>query len=201
MKRLFNILAALLATSQLLLVLLSWFLAATTGTDGSVRSLLSPEGMRFFFGSFVDMLLAPPLAWLLLAAMAWGCLRQSGLLHCFKQPSPQRHHRALLLLLTAVAAVYAGVVALLAAAPHAVLLSATGGLFPSPFSRALVPLLAFGVVLLASVYGFATRRFASPAQLWQSLAAGVAAASPLFPLYVLAAQLAASLHFVFGGTA
>lgn len=194
-SRLLAWLVAILVGAELLLVLLSWLLSATTDADG-VRSLLSAEGIRFFCGGFVEAMLMPPLVWLLLLAMAWGCLRASGLADAMAGRTAMR--RQALWLALGVLTVYLLVIALLAVAPHAVLLSATGRLWPSPFSQALVPVLAFGTIVVAAAYGLSVRRFANIADVCQALSAGIAAAAPLFLLYVLAMQLYASLRFVFG---
>ena len=195
MRKAVSYLAALLALAMLVLFLLSWLLSATT--DDGVHSLLSPEGVRFFFGGFVAMMEKPLLVWLLLLAMAWGCVRSSGLLRAFRVSKDVRQRQALLLLVL-VAVFYAGVLLLLTAVPHAVLLSSTGSLWPSAFSRSLVPVAAFGAVLLSVVYGVVSRRFVSMADVCDSLIGGIASAAPLLLLYVLAVQLYGSLLFVFG---
>lgn len=195
MKRIVAYLALTLVLAMLVLFLLSWLLSATT--DEGVHSLLSAEGVRFFFGGFVAMMQKPLLVWLLLLSMAWGGLRSSGLLTAFRAPMNMRQRQALLLL-SVILVVYVGVILLLTAIPHAVLLSSTGSLWPSAFSRALVPIVAFGVVLLSVVYGLVSRRFLSMADICDSLIAGIASAAPLLLLYVLAVQFYDSLLFVFG---
>ena len=192
-KRLLGYLVVALVLALMALVLLSWLLSATQG--GGVRSLLSSEGIRFFFGGFTDMLGKPLLVWLLLLSMAWGCLRQSGLLQFFSKPLTLHRRRQALVLMAVLLVVYVGVVLMLTLTPQAVLLSATGQLWPSPFSHALVPFVAFGV--LSVVYGLLSRRFLSVADVCQSLTAGIAAAAPLLLLYVLIMQLAGALRFVF----
>jgi len=175
-------------------VLLSWLLFATVGEG--VHSLLSSEGIRFFFGSFVSVISHPLLVWILLLSMAWGCLRACGLLQTFTMPIGYRQRQALFMS-AAFLVVYVGVVLLLTATPHAVLLSATGHLWPSAFSRALVPILAFGVIMLSTVYGITSRRFLSIADICQTLTDGIAAAAPLLLLYILSMQLFGALRFVF----
>lgn len=194
MRKIVAYTALALISGELVLILISWFLTATM-TDG-VHSLLSAEGIRFFFGSFTQMLLHPLLVWMLLLAMASGCLQRSGLLQAFSRDGLRRRRTALrlsavlLLVMLAVALV-------LTCMPHAVLLSATGNLWPSPFSRALVPMVAFAVVVLASVYGLMTRRFLSFTDVCQTMSHGLAQWAPFFLLYVLAAQLVASVGYVF----
>ena len=71
-------LVLLLMVAELLLFILSWLLSATR-MEG-VRSLLSSEGIRWFFGYFTQMVASPLLVWLLLGLCAYGCLQRSGLL-------------------------------------------------------------------------------------------------------------------------
>lgn len=195
-KRVLGYLAVGLVLAWVVLVLLSWLLSATMG-DG-VRSLLSSEGIRFFFGGFVDMMLKPLLVWLLLLSMAFGCLRGSGLLATFTTDAHIYHRRQGLRLVALLLVLYVALLLLLTATPHAVLLSATGGLWPSPFSRALVPVAAFGIIVFSVSYGAVTRHFTSLTDVWQSLSDGMATAAPLLVLYVLLMQLYSSLCFVFG---
>jgi aminobenzoyl-glutamate transport protein len=191
-----------LAVAQLLLVLLSWLLSAAM-TEG-VRSMLSGVGVRWFFGSFVDVLASPWLVWLLLLAMAGGSLWESRLLHvAVRRPAksnaaPNYRQRVALLTVVAFLLLYVAAIVALTAIPHAVLLSATGRLFPSAFSRALVPVVAFGVAVAGMVFGLMSGRFQTVADAVASLSNGVSRCAPLFLLYILAAQLLASLHFVFG---
>lgn len=187
-------LAFVLALALVVLALLSWLLSATMGEG--VRSLLSSEGIRFFFGGFVGMLLKPALVWILLLAMAWGCIDGSGILSALRVPIGRRQRRPLIVA-AVLLVIYVVVILLLSATPHAVLLSATGGLWPSAFSRALVPLVAFGLILLSTAYGVASRRFLSLSDICHSLSTGLAASAPLLLLYVLFMQLYESLRFVF----
>jgi len=89
------------------------------------------------------------------------------------------------------------VILMLTVVPHAVLLSATGQLFPSPFSRALVPILSFGLLLLSTVYGWASGRFTTFSDVIDSMAYGISQVAPLFVLYILLVQFCDSLRFVF----
>ena len=66
--RFLSLLVGVLIAAQIALVLASWLLSATSA--GSVRSLLSAEGVRWFCGSFSAMLASPLLACLLLLSMA-----------------------------------------------------------------------------------------------------------------------------------
>lgn len=184
-------LAVLLLSAQVLLVLMSWLLSAMM-TEG-VRSLISSEGVRWFLGGFVDIMLTPLLAWMLLLAMAYGCIRRAA-----RHPH-LRPRRRLWAWLSVFAVVLTSVllVGLLAATPHAILLSATGQLFPSAFSRALVPLLALTIILSAVAYGLSARSFHSLSNIVSSMIFGLEEVSPWLFLYLLSMQLYESVLYVF----
>lgn len=182
---------AVLALAEVLLVLLSWFLSATQ--VGEVRSLLSSEGIRWFFAHFVDWLGRPLLVWIVLLSMAAGVLRRSGLLS--RRPVGRRRLALRVTLMVAVA--YIAILLLLTALPHALLLSAMGSLCHSPFSRAFVALVAFGIVICCMAYGFASRTFTSFADVCQSMVDGLNKSAPLVVVYVFAMQFYESLCYVF----
>lgn len=182
-----------LVVAQSLLVLLSWLLSATM-TEG-VRSMLSGEGVRWFFGSFVSILASPWLVWLLLLSISFGTLWQSGILSF---PSSRSYRQRVALQISIVVCVlFLIVVVALTAIPHAVLLSATGHLFPSAFSRALVPIVSFCICAVSVVYGIMSGRFETLSDAVSSLSYGISKAAPLFVLYVVAIQFIASVRFVF----
>ena len=189
-----------LVVAELLLVILSWLLSATR-LEG-VRSLLSSEGVRWFFGSFTEMVASPLLVWLLLGLCAWGCLQRSGLLtfspfHLFTfSPLTYRDKVAMRVSLVFLV-LYLIVIALLTLAPHAILLSATGLLFPSAFSRSLVPIVCFGLCLVSLVFGLISGRLHGLADILEALSTGIAQGASLIIIYLFAIQLYESLRFVF----
>jgi len=192
-RHLFANVILLLIVAELLLVFASWLWAATTTTEG-VRSLISEEGVRWLFGNFTDILSSPWLVHLLLLSMAGGNLWRSGLLRM----SSKSYRGRLAIRLTIITfLLFVVVLLLLIAVPHAILLSATGAVFPSPFSRAIVPLFSLGVVLVSTVHGWASGRYVSFADIVGSWSYGISQAAPLFVLYVLLMQLYKSLLFVF----
>jgi aminobenzoyl-glutamate transport protein len=143
-------------------------------------------------GHFSDVLGTPALLCLLLLLMAYGCLKGCGILH-FK--SSYRQSRALIITLLLLV-VYVGAIVLLVAIPHAVLLSATGSLWPSPFSAAIIPLIAFGITLLSAVYGYVAGRYRQMADVYQALIDGIRDGTPCLLFYVLAGQIYYSLQFI-----
>lgn len=195
MKRIVYHTALVLIVAQLMLILVSWLLSATLSEH--VRSLLSDEGLRWFAGGFSRLLLTPLLSWLLLCAMAYGCLRKSGITRMFFWPKNYREQLAFRLTLFLIVLMVGGMI-LLSMVPHAILLSATGRLFPSPFGAALVPMLAFLCILASTAYGLVVRRFSHVYDVFSSMIAGLSSAAPLLLLYLLFMQLYVSLRYVFG---
>ena len=198
-------LALLLMVAELLLFILSWLLSATR-MEG-VRSLLSSEGIRWFFGYFTQMVASPLLVWLLLGLCAYGCLQRSGLLSLLTSHlslltshfSPLIYREKVALRVSLVfLVIYVVMIALLTLMPHAILLSATGSLFPSAFSRSLVPIIAFGLCLVSITFGLVSGRLRGLDDTFSALSYGIAQGSPLIILYLLLIQFYESLCFVFG---
>lgn len=184
--------AFVLLMSELVLIILSWLLSATR-MDG-VRSLLSSEGIRWFFGHFTEMIASPLLIWLLLGLSAWGCVQKSG----FHLPLISYRDKVAFRVSLVFLIIYMVIIALLTCLPHAILLSATGHLFPSAFSRSLVPVVAFGVCLVSITFGLMSGRIHSFTDIIITLSRGIAQGAPLIILYFLFIQLYESLRFVFG---
>lgn len=197
LMRLLSVLAVALLLGWLLLLVLSWLLSAAL--PGSARSLLSGEGIRWFFGSFSQMVASSSLVWLLLLLSAWGCLRSSGLQSAVgrRRALPYRERIALRVSFAFIV-IYVVILSLLVLMPHAILLSASGRLFPSAFSRALVPSVAFGLCLASVSFGVVSGRLPSLPAVLRSLSVGLSDGSPLIILYILLIQFIESLRFVFG---
>jgi aminobenzoyl-glutamate transport protein len=92
---------------------------------------------------------------------------------------------------------YIVVILLLTVIPHAILLSATGALFPSPFSRSIVPLTAFGIALVSIIYGIMSGRLRDIKDILDALSFGISKGAPVFVLYILIIQFVRSMLFVF----
>lgn len=190
------------ALVQVALVLLSWLWSAAM-PDSPVHSLLSAQGIRWFFGGFVEHLASPVLVWLLLAVLAVGSLRSSGVvtgvMRFFSgkptaltalQKFAVRSTLALLVLEFAVLAV-------LTLPPHAILLSVTGCLFPSSFSLALVPVVAFVCVTVSVFFGLLAGTFHSLSDVCRGICSASRVLGPLVLLYVVVCQLCHSVFYVF----
>ena len=188
----------ILLIAELALILLSWILSAA-GVEG-VRSLLSGEGVRWFVGDFARMVASPLLTWLLLLMIAVGIFLRSGLSSLWHERRPRiisyrdrTAFRVSLVLLVA----YVAAILLLTVVPHAVLLSASGSLFPSPFSRSLIPFVAFGITLVSIAFGLISGRMQSLSDILAALTYGIQRFAPLLILYIFCIQLYQSLRFVF----
>ncbi len=200
-----------LVTAQLALILLSWLITAAF-PELPIRSLLSSEGVRWFFGSFTANQLTPLLAWFITAAMAVGacvrsrlwaafCTKMSGLLHRRDSTDGRQglHYRERIGLRLALAEfmVYVVIMLLLTVVPHAILLSVTGELFPSAFSSSLIPSLSFVFIVMSLSYGVASGTVDSVARMHRVLVGGLEAGARIVPAYVIGVQLYMSLLYVF----
>ena len=199
------------ATAQLALILLSWLITAAF-PELPIRSLLSSEGVRWFFGSFTANQLTPLLAWFITTAMAVGacvrsrlwaafCTKMSGLLHRRDSTDGRQglHYRERIGLRLALAEfmVYVVIMLLLTVVPHAILLSVTGELFPSAFSSSLIPSLSFVLIVMSLSYGVASGTVDSVARMHRVLVGGLEAGARIVPAYVIGMQLYMSLLYVF----
>ena len=183
--------------AETLLVILSWLLSAIR-VEG-VRSLLSSEGIRWFFSSFNDLIASPVLVGLLVLMCALGCLQKSRVTTIFGgKKSINFRDRLALYVALAFLLIYVVIIILLTLMPHAILLSATGHLFPSAFSRSLVPIIAFGICIFSVAFGLMAGVMQNLSDILQALSFGIAKGAPLLVFYLFAVQLVGCLCFVFG---
>lgn len=181
---------------QVAVFIVSWVVTAAF-PDVNMRSLLGNEGLRWFFGSFVDNVLSPPLVWLQLVAVAVGMLRGSRLYATVLRygAATPSERMALLVVVWELVAV-AVVVALLAFVPHAVLLSAVGSLWPSSFSVSIVPILAATACMASATYGAIVGAFHGVADAYGAMISGVETMAPYMVAYIIAAELYHSVVWV-----
>ena len=186
-----------LLVAEGVLVIVSWLLSALR-LEG-VRSLLSSEGVRWFIGGFSNIVASPLLAWLLLILIACGSIQQSGVVSLFSQKGPKSFRDKLALRVACVfLALYVLVICLLTLMPHAILLSAKGSLFPSAFSRSILPIVCFGITLFSVVYGMMSGHKKTGEDVIGILTYGIRQGASYIIVYILAIQFYASLRFVFG---
>ena len=187
-----------LLAAHALLFLVSWLVTAMR-PDTAMHSLLSSEGIRWFFGSFVGNVASPLLVWILVLAMAFSVMADTRLLHDIRHLAalPYRPRFALQFVAFELF-LFIVVVVISALVPHAPLLSVTGQLFPSSFSRSLIPMIAFCVILMSVTYGLLSGKMKSWDEAFLSITRGVSRVAPLILVYIVAAELFCSLMYVFG---
>lgn len=201
-----------LLVSQLALILLSWLVTAAF-PELSMRSMLSSEGIRWFFGSFVSNQLSPLLIYFIMAVMAVGACVRSRLYDALRETLSNTrsslttssdhqhkvHYREKVGLRIALVEfiVYVIIMVLLTAVPHAILLSVTGQLFPSSFSSSLIPSLSLIIIIMSLTYGVASGTIDSVAKMHKVLVGGLEVGSRLVPTYVVGIQLYMSIRYVF----
>lgn len=193
MKRVTSILVLLLALTQAALILVSWLVAAAM-PEMPVRSLLGSEGIRWLFASFTQNLQTPILIWLLMGSIAYGAVMRSGIASV-RSPLTYRQRYALRLVLMELFVALC-VMLLLTAVPHAVLLSATGQLFPSSFSDSIVIVLCVITMVMAVTYGLSTGVLNGLTSVVDALVYGIGRTGAFWLIYVLGVELFASIRFV-----
>lgn len=201
-----------LLVSQLALILLSWLVTAAF-PELPMRSVLSSEGIRWFFGSFVSNQLSPLLIYFIMAVMAVGACVRSRLYDALRETLSNTrsslttssdhqhkvHYREKVGLRIALVEfiVYVIIMILLTAIPHAILLSVTGQLFPSSFSSSFIPSLSLIIIIMSLTYGVASGTIDSVAKMHKVLVGGLEVGSRLVPTYVVGIQLYMSIKYVF----
>ena len=183
----------LLALAQVILVLLSWLITAAM-PDVFPRSMLSPEGIRWFFGSFTDNLESPWLVWLLLISIAWGTLQGSGILHYDR--TIYRHRNALRLV-SVEFVLFLSVILLLTIVPHAILLNVMGGIEASSFSRSILPYICLAIIVMSLSFGVVSNRFMGVEAIGETLSDGIRQAAAYFVIYILVNQVYSSIEYLF----
>ena len=187
----------ILCVAQVLLILVSWLVTAAY-PESSIRSMLGSEGIRWFFGHFVNNILSSVLVWIIIIGIAYGAFYSSGLLGVLRHPRKiTLRQRLAMQLVIAEFILVVVVVCLLTLMPHAVLLSVTGHLFPSSFTVSLIPVLAFSVCVFSVSYGIVTGRIQTASDLVYVFSCGIVKISPIFLLYILGTTLWTSFGFVF----
>lgn len=152
MKNKLGTIACLLAVVQVMLILVSWVIAAAF-PELNTHSLLSSEGIRWFFGRFVDNMQTRFLVWIILVTIALGAFNTSGLTSAIspRTSAPLHYRQRMALRVVGIELIILLVaIVLLTAIPHAVLLSVTGSLWPSSFSASIIPIVTF-IVSICSI--------------------------------------------------
>lgn len=182
---------------QVLVILVSWLVTAAM-PELSLRSLLSGEGVRWFFGQFVANLSSPLLIWMILLAIAIGSVRSVGLVSSLLHYKDCNfRERFAIKVVMGELVLFIGVMAALTLIPHALLLSVSGTLLNSSFSRSLIPCISFALCAFATSYGTLVGKFRSITDVFEMLVQGLSTAVPYIILYILLMELYCCIAFVF----
>ena len=200
LKSLFNLNIAFITCSLLLLqimvVILSWMIK-TIYPEFNGRSLLSGEGVRWFLGNFTNNVASNILVWIILIGLSWGAIRASNILQVFKRSHTLSYRERLgfhVVLIEIM--IWFTVIALLSFIPHAAMLSITGQLFPSSFSKSIVPLIAFIALFSSITYGLIIGRLRKGNLIIEALSNGIKQIAPYIIIYIILIQLIYSIKFV-----
>lgn len=193
-----------LAIAQILLIFLSWLITAAA-IDLPLRSLLSTEGVRWLFGSFVANQLTPLLVYFITASISGGVFVHSkfydALRNAFSKGrvNTELAYRERIGLRLALVEFLVAIVImlLLTVVPHAILLSVTGQLFPSNFSVSLIPTLSFILLVMSLSYGVTSGTINSVQKLQEMLSVGLETTAKYLPIYVFGVELYMSVLYVF----
>ena len=197
--KILSIAVVLILASQVLLFLVSWLITAAS-PEISVHSLLGSEGLRWFFSNFVGNVSTPPLVWIIILAMAFSAIRESMIIDTIfmKRDMWSYRQRFAIKIVAAELVTFLAIIVVLAFIPHAELLSATGRLFPSPFSHSLIPTIGLALVIVAVSFGLLVGVFRSISDVINAMVKGIGKAAPLMLIYIIGAELFFSIGYVFG---
>ena len=200
LKSLFNLNIAFITCSLLLLqimvVILSWMIK-TIYPEFNGRSLLSGEGVRWFLGNFTNNVASNILVWIILIGLSWGAIRASNILQVFKRSHTLSYRERLGFRIVLIEImIWFIVIVLLSFIPHAAMLSITGQLFPSSFSKSIVPLIAFITLFSSITYGLIIGRLRKGNLIIEALSNGIKQIAPYIIIYIILVQLIYSIKFV-----
>ena len=200
LKSLFNLNIAFITCSLLLLqimvVILSWMIK-TIYPEFNGRSLLSGEGVRWFLGNFTNNVASNILVWIILIGLSWGAIHASHILQVFKRSHTLSYRERLGFRVVLIEImIWFTVIALLSFIPHAAMLSITGQLFPSSFSKSIVPLIAFIALFSSITYGLIIGRLRKGNLIIEALSNGIKQIAPYIIIYIILIQLIYSIKFV-----
>ena len=200
LKSLFNLNITFITCSlllfQIMVVILSWMIK-TIYPDFNGRSLLSGEGVRWFLGNFTNNVASNILVWIILIGLSWGAIRASNILQVFKRSHTLSYRERLGFRVVLIEImIWVIVIVLLSFIPHAAMLSITGQLFPSSFSKSIVPLIAFIALFSSITYGLIIGRLRKVNLIIEALSNGIKQIAPYIIIYIILVQLIYSIKFV-----
>ena len=198
MKRTCAIFAFILIVLQTILIFGSWIVSAAI-PDSQLRPLIGAGGLRWFFSSFTEDMASPILVYIILITLTVNVFINSGMCELFslKRKMNMQKKFALNVVLVELCT-FIVLIVLLTAIPHAVLLSVTGELYPSSFSKGLIPMLCFIVTILSTSYGLVSGSLRGVYDIWNCITTGINFLPAVCFVYILLFQFVSSLSYVLG---
>lgn len=196
----FSYICFALAIAEIIVIVGSWVVGVLM-PDSGMRSMLASDSIRWFFSNFTSFVSGKVLAWILLLSMAWNSVKACGIFskcHSINDRHSQLTINDKVAMACSVVALCfcVAVVLLLTAVPHAALLSVSGSLYPSPFSKSFVAIVSFIAIFTSIVYGVMSGRYHHVADVFVPLRVGVAKSAWLVVIYIFAAQLFYTLLYI-----
>lgn len=161
---------------------------------GAFKNPFLGDFVRWMFRNMMSLMASEWLVALLLVSMSVECVRGSGLFlsvrKLFTQGKMQAHdihYREMmgLRLAAVVSMLFFVVLVVLTMLPEALLLSATGELFPSPFSSAVVPALCLWLISVSVLFGIVKGSYNSLTDVFSCFFDGIRRSAPLIVLLML----------------
>lgn len=198
MKRTCAIFAFILIVLQTILIFGSWIVSAAI-PDSQIRPLIGAGGLRWFFSSFTEDMASPILVYIILITLTVNVFINSEMCELFslKRKMNMQKKFALNVVLVELCT-FIVLIVLLTVIPHAVLLSVTGELYPSSFSKGLIPMLCFIVTILSTSYGLVSGSLRGVYDIWNSITTGINFLPAVCFVYILLFQFVSSLSYVLG---
>lgn len=187
--------------AEVFIIFLSWMLC-TVYPEIPIRSMLSDEGIRWLFGHITENINGFIIIYIIMIGMTYGTIKASGFIGRIKRLAKHKEEtdyrdKMAFIAICAELTIYVLSMALLALKPHAILLSATGNLYPSSFSVSIIPSLCSIVCLMMWTFAFFTKSMTSVYNCISSLVDGIKAVAPLIVAYIFIWQLIQTIYFIF----
>lgn len=182
---------------QAVIILFSWMVTALM-PDLDIRSLLSSEGVRWYFGNVISNMSTRFIVDLLLLSSAVGSVKATRLWHAVSVRQHDYRVRMALRIVFAEIIISLVIILMLTVLPHAILLSVSGHLFPSSFTRSLVPVVTFVLWCISATYSYvAGPDKMTVVSIFDDFTYGLRWASPLILATLVGSQLISSFLYVF----
>lgn len=176
-------------------LLLLVFSAIGSACGMQIHSLVSADALRWMYTHFISNINAMPWGELIIALVAVSVVWRSGLLNSLRAHATLKQRRALSLTMFVLLLIVLVILALVVP-PYGVLLSPFGTVARSPLLRGLFGALCLAAIILGTVYGLASGRFANIADVTRACIAIPRLLLPLLPLLIIASQIYACIIYV-----